>query len=764
MRFSIAAVSLVVASFLCGRVDAAGTKRPAQHTLHLQSTDKRGCYSNGMPKNGSSFRSEPNLYNNDTTLLYNAEAIGHILEEGITFLREKFPCSEQLIVAVENAVKNHSKSDVEAAIINYATVALDATGLTASQYKEVERQARLELKNSMSMVFPEELLNFGDGLMDEILLLIIKHFAPNSSKDYVDPKGDIACKIPRKFSTGKAKKGDGGNVCIEAYLDLIARSLTKHGGGEWNDGMKQNVNEKVGITDMCVIVTKDTDSHQSEFKSAAEAMKIPLDLLHSVGFLFMVAQVKYNHLRRPEEPLKVLCASAAAFHLMFGDAEPYSNDILIFLGQSVHGQCVAMKLPLRNVIVWPTTLLIEICERVRIAFDGIVPVPPPNTFEYFLRVGKREGKEETDEEREAAIEILREQGRRGGKIVSEAFEAFWSEKTLTPKQENIVIGCMQGGETVREAFRKFRYKEPMTEKERLIVRGCTEGAYKGGEIVRVAFEKYYAKKPMTETEDRIVKECLKGGEIVSVAFEKYHAKKPMTETEDRIVKGCMEGGEIVSVAFEKYHANQSLDEKEDRVVKAHQKRVKKNAVTRGDSDETLDLVCTRLILQHGHTKQCGGRTQGVLTGCLTCPRCRTKSFGYHDNWSMPDKPKPVLHCYECKNSGKIVQGPHGYVVWCCRSNHSLGGVHFKAPSEEACKAFQSTTKQQAETNAKRQAEAKAKHLSKKAISQLEEVKQLRIQYRKGKPSTNEMIQIAKKYSLDYTSTKMWWQSQDFRHT
>jgi uncharacterized protein YggE len=91
-------------------------------------------------------------------------------------------------------------------------------------------------------------------------------------------------------------------------------------------------------------------------------------------------------------------------------------------------------------------------------------------------------------------------------------------------------------------------------------------------------------------------------------------------------------------------------------------------------------------------------------------------------------------------------------------------VHFKAPSEEACKAFQSTTKQQAETNAKRQAEAKAKHLSKKAISQLEEVKQLRIQYRKGKPSTNEMIQIAKKYSLDYTSTKMWWQSQDFRHT
>jgi hypothetical protein len=302
MRFSIGAVSLVVSSFLCGRVNAAGTTRPAQQSLNLQSTNKRGPYSNDIPKNGPSFRSDPHLYNNDTALLYNAEGIGHILQEGISFLRVKFPHSEQLIVAVENAAKNHSKSDVEAAIVNYATVALDVTGLTAKQYREAERQARLQLKNTMSTVFPEELLNFGDGLMDEIRLLLIKHFAPNSSKDYVDPKGDIACKIPRKFSTGKAKKGDGGNVCIEAYLDLIARSLTKHGGGEWNDGMKQNVNEKVGITDMCVIITKETDNHEAEFMSAAEAMKIPLNLLHSVGFLFMVAQVKYNHLRRPEEP------------------------------------------------------------------------------------------------------------------------------------------------------------------------------------------------------------------------------------------------------------------------------------------------------------------------------------------------------------------------------------------------------------------------------------------------------------------------------
>jgi hypothetical protein len=37
----------------------------------------------------------------------------------------------------------------------------------------------------------------------------------------------FVCKNPRKFGTRKAKKGNGGNnPCIEAYLNLIVRSLT----------------------------------------------------------------------------------------------------------------------------------------------------------------------------------------------------------------------------------------------------------------------------------------------------------------------------------------------------------------------------------------------------------------------------------------------------------------------------------------------------------------------------------------------------------
>jgi hypothetical protein len=91
----------------------------------------------------------------------------------------------------------------------------------------------------MKEAYTEVLLNFGDRLMNKnIILLIIEHFAPNSSKDFVDPKGDVTddvvCFIPRKFTTEKRRKArvEGANVCIEAYLNIIPRSLAKHRGGE----------------------------------------------------------------------------------------------------------------------------------------------------------------------------------------------------------------------------------------------------------------------------------------------------------------------------------------------------------------------------------------------------------------------------------------------------------------------------------------------------------------------------------------------------
>jgi hypothetical protein len=354
-------------------------------------------------------------------------------------------------------MKNQNHAPVEAEILRYGGFIM-RSDMTAPDFKIEEKAEHQKLHYVMKEAYLEVLLNFGDGLMDQIILLIIKHFAPNSSKHYVDPKDDIACFIPRKFTTSKAKEGKGGNVCVEAYLNLIARSLTKHGGGVWNDETKRAVNAKVGISDLCVVITKDTDNHQDEFKNAAERMHIPLDLLHAAGFLFMVAQVNYNQLRNPGVPLKVLCASAAAFHLMFEDAEPYDNDIIIFLGQAPHDQCIAMKLPLRNHDVWPTDLLIKMDECIRLAFIDIVLVPDESA--HLVHAGKRDGNEEMDDERKAHSRMMS-----GSSTVRAAFKAFWSGQELTPKQENIVIGCMEGGETVHEAFRKHRNKEPMTEKE-----------------------------------------------------------------------------------------------------------------------------------------------------------------------------------------------------------------------------------------------------------------------------------------------------------
>jgi hypothetical protein len=389
MRFCLAAAALISGSLLLGlgEVDAAGLNRTAPTTATTSlAPKKRGSFSN-TSQNGSSGRSPlddiANAVPNDTTSLPNGGSGTHPHPQPshIAHLREKFPGSKQLILALVKAMKNQHQTPVEAGILRYGGFIM-RRDRTETDFKTQEKVERQKLHDVMKKAYPKVLLNFGDSLMDEIILLIIKHFAPNSCKDFVDPNSHVSFFIPRKFTTGKAEKGNGGNVCIEAYLNLIARSLTKHGGGEWNDKRKEEVNAKVGITDMCVIITKDTEKHQAEFKKAAQEMKIPLDFLHAVGFLFMVAQVNYNHMRNPEVPLKVLCASVAAFHTMFGDDESYDNDIIVFLSQAPRGQCIAMKLPLRNHDLWPTDALIKMCERIRLGFFRIVPVPDPNEFKY----------------------------------------------------------------------------------------------------------------------------------------------------------------------------------------------------------------------------------------------------------------------------------------------------------------------------------------------------------------------------------------------
>jgi hypothetical protein len=652
MRFRLAAAALISGSLLLGEVDAAGLKRTAPTAATSLSPNKRGPFSN-TSQSGSFGRSHlddiANAVPNDTPSLPNDSEGTHPCLEPIHIarLRDKFRGSKQLILALENALENLSHTPVEAGILRYGGFIM-RSDMTAPDFKDRDKVERQKLHDVMKEAYPKVLLNFGDGLMDEIILLIIKHFAPNSSKGYVDPKKDIACFIPRKFTNGKAKKGKGGNVW----------SLTKHGGGESNDKRKEEVNAKVGITDMCVIITKDTDNHQAEFNNAAEWMHIPLDLLHAVGFLFMVAQVNCNHMRNPEVPLKVLCASAAAIHTMFGDAEPYKNDIIHFLSQAPHGQCIAMKLPLRNHDVWPTDLLIEMDERIRLAFVDIIPVPDES--KYLLRAGKRNGMEETKEEREAAIEMMRQNcrlgGRIGGGMARSAFEAFWSGKELTPKQENIVIGCMQGGETVREAFRKHRNKEPMTEKERLIVKAAWRVHTKEARMCVRHFENTAPKS-----------QCQRRRMESSKAAWRVHTKEARmcvrhSKKEDGIVQGCLAGSKANG--------------------EASRERSKLAAAARGDSDELLDLVCTRQ--PDDQTQQCGGTTKGVLTAQLVCPLCGVRSYGHTDYWAMENgskKPKPKCRYYACIYSGTTHHGPHGLSVRCCGGTANLGTGHFKTVSK-----------------------------------------------------------------------------------
>jgi hypothetical protein len=154
-------------------------------------------------------------------------------------------------------------------------------------------------------------------------------------------------------------------------------------------------------------------------------------------------------------------------------------------------------------------------ERIRRGFVDIVP--SPNEFEYLLRAGKRNGKEETKDERDAAIELMLENCRCGGRI----------------------------------------------------------GGKASGEVMREAFCKFYAEEPMTKKEDDIVKSFF-------ASLGDYSRK-----------------------------------------------RSKLAAAARGDSDELLELVCTRQVERDGLMQQCGGTTKSALTAMPTCPSCKVQS---HDTW------------------------------------------------------------------------------------------------------------------------------------
>jgi hypothetical protein len=100
--------------------------------------------------------------------------------------------------------------------------------MTAPDFKIRDKVERQKLHNVMKEAYTEVLLNFGDRLMNKnIILLIIEHFKG-------DVTDDVVCFIPRKFTTEKRRKArvEGANVCIEAYLNIIPRSLAKHRGGE----------------------------------------------------------------------------------------------------------------------------------------------------------------------------------------------------------------------------------------------------------------------------------------------------------------------------------------------------------------------------------------------------------------------------------------------------------------------------------------------------------------------------------------------------
>ena len=111
-------------------------------------------------------------------------------------------------------------SDVAIAILNYFNVTANRN-VSMQEYNAAEHDALQHLADIMSNYIDGELINFGDGVREGVALKYLKHYAPFTCKDYVDPRGGICHKISQQ------------NACIKAVIinmaKVFAEMLVKHG-------------------------------------------------------------------------------------------------------------------------------------------------------------------------------------------------------------------------------------------------------------------------------------------------------------------------------------------------------------------------------------------------------------------------------------------------------------------------------------------------------------------------------------------------------
>jgi hypothetical protein len=203
--------------------------------------------------------------------------------------------------------------------------------VSMQEYKAAEHDALQHLADIISNYIDNELINFGDGVREGVALQYLKHYAPFTCKDYVDPRGGICNKISQQ------------NACIKAVIINMAKSICRDADETWTDKIEQHVLDKVKVNDMSIVIPYDKmipydkDTHQSEFQDVTNKIGISLELLFSVGHLIVNSQVNYHYIETGKS-LNVVAASAPAAQLLMSDQKEFSSEAVNYLGQIPHGQ------------------------------------------------------------------------------------------------------------------------------------------------------------------------------------------------------------------------------------------------------------------------------------------------------------------------------------------------------------------------------------------------------------------------------------------
>ena len=322
---------------------------------------------------------------------------------------------------IADAQSERPLNDAEKAILEWLTLlGGDDKGKKFKAKADSVRNGLAEVLESVANEKYRGRVNLGDVLQELLSLIILKHYAPDSCKDYTD--GGEYNLIARD------------NPCIRAFLLLIARSLHKEGGEVWTDDIAKSVNDKIAFTDMRVTLPKSKDTHQSEFEDCRKDCDISPGLFDLIGFLPYATQVKYHYLCRGK-PIKVVVASAECYKIWFDKRARTTTTYIIFLAYVPHGQCWAMRLPLMNPFVHRDEMLPRYNERVVAAYEGIVVTPDVSMITH--RFGARTGNDLDDDKLIAKMEIMRQWCVKGGNVTKDAWKAVFGG-TATEHQEESV--------------------------------------------------------------------------------------------------------------------------------------------------------------------------------------------------------------------------------------------------------------------------------------------------------------------------------------